>query len=56
MPDARSIVVGNEELFTVRDAMRGLNRILEQMESGEIDKAVLTRKDKMIATIELISS
>ena len=39
------VQVSNEELFTVRDAMRKLNLIIRAIEEGIIEKAVLTRKD-----------
>jgi hypothetical protein len=45
------IQVGNTELFTVRDAMRSLNRIVDYLDEGSLDKAVLTRKGKMVAVI-----
>jgi antitoxin (DNA-binding transcriptional repressor) of toxin-antitoxin stability system len=49
--DEPRILVSNEELFTVREAMRNLNRICAQIESGEISRAILTRKGKMIFAI-----
>lgn len=45
------IAVANEELVTVRDAMRELNRIVDALEAGEQEKAVLTRKGKMVAVV-----
>lgn len=49
-PDQR-ITISNDELFTVRDAMRELNRIVDRIESGEIEKAVLVRRGKMVAVV-----
>ena len=49
--DASRVAVSNEELFTVRDAMRGLNRIVDDIQAGVIDKAVLTRHGKMVCAV-----
>lgn len=46
-PDSGHINVWNEELRTAREAMRELNRMVDRLERGEIDKFVLTRKTKM---------
>ncbi len=43
--------VSNEELFTVRDAMRGLNRLVDRLESGESEKFVLTQHNRMRAVV-----
>jgi PHD/YefM family antitoxin component YafN of YafNO toxin-antitoxin module len=43
--------VSNEELFSVRDAMRGLNRLVERLERGESDKIVLTQQNQMRAVV-----
>ena len=51
MNDSAKVAVGNEELFTVRDAMRGLNRIVDDINAGTLEKAVLTRGGKMVAVI-----
>ncbi len=45
------VEVSNDELFTIRDAMRQLNLIVRQIEDGIIDRAVLTRKGEMVAVI-----
>jgi hypothetical protein len=45
------IPVANEELFTVREAMRALNLIIRQIEEGMIEKAVLTKGGKMVAVV-----
>ena len=45
------IDVSNDELHTVRDAMRGLNVMVDDLQSGERDKIVLTRHGKMVAVV-----
>ncbi len=47
----RRIDVANDELHTVRDAMRALNRMVDDLESGEREKIVLTRHGKMVAVV-----
>jgi hypothetical protein len=49
-PESR-VQTCNDELFTIREAMRGLNMIVRCIEEGLIDKAVLTRKGKMVVAI-----
>ena len=51
MSRSARIPVGNEELFTVRDAMRSLNRIVDDLNDGALEKAVLMRKGKMVAVV-----
>lgn len=41
------IRVRNDELWTVREAMRELNRMVAQLESGELEKLVLTQRNRM---------
>ena len=43
--------VSNDELRTVRDAMRELNRLVDQLERGESEKYVLTRHGQMRAVV-----
>ena len=43
--------VSNDELYTVRDAMRGLNRLVDRLEQGETDKIVLTQHNRMRAVV-----
>lgn len=50
-PEQTPVVTCNDELFTVREAMRGLNLIIRQIEEGMIDKAVLTKGGQMVAAI-----
>lgn len=39
--------VRNEELRTTREAMREMNALLDQLEAGDIEKIVLTRRGKI---------
>jgi PHD/YefM family antitoxin component YafN of YafNO toxin-antitoxin module len=43
--------VRNDELCTVREAMRELNRLLPQLEQGALEKLVLTQRNQMRAVI-----
>ncbi len=43
--------VSNEELRTVRDAMRELNRMVDDLEQGEAEKFVLTQRNRMRAVV-----
>jgi PHD/YefM family antitoxin component YafN of YafNO toxin-antitoxin module len=43
--------VSNDELCTVREAMRELNRLLPQLEQGALQKLVLTQRNQMRAVI-----
>lgn len=45
------VEVSNDELRTVRDAMRELNRMVEQLEQGESEKYVLTKNGQMRAVV-----
>ena len=47
-PDVR---VSNQELATVRQAMRELHRLLAQLEHGELEKVVLTQRNQMRAVL-----
>ena len=47
----RSVRVSNQELATVREAMRELNRLLAQLEAGELEKVVLTQRNQMRAVL-----
>jgi antitoxin (DNA-binding transcriptional repressor) of toxin-antitoxin stability system len=46
-----SILVSNDELVTVRDAMRGLNRMVERLEAGDQDQYVLMHRGRMVAVL-----
>ena len=45
------VEVSNDELRTVRDAMRELNRMVERLESEELEKFVLTKHGRMRAVV-----
>jgi hypothetical protein len=45
------VEVSNDELRTVRDAMRELNRMVEELERGESEKFVLTKHGQMRAVV-----
>jgi hypothetical protein len=45
------VEVSNDELRTIRDAMRELNRMVEKLESGESEKFVLTKHGQMRAVV-----
>lgn len=45
------VEVSNEELRTVRDAMRELNRMVEKLESGDAEKFVLCQNNRMRAVV-----
>ena len=47
----RSVRVSNAELATVREAMRELNRLLDSLEQGELEKIVLTQRNQMRAVL-----
>jgi PHD/YefM family antitoxin component YafN of YafNO toxin-antitoxin module len=46
-----AVRVANDELATVREAMRELNRIIDALESGELEKVVLTHRNRMRAVV-----
>lgn len=48
---ATSLNVSNEELATVREAMRELHRLLAALEHGQLEKIVLTQKNQMRAVL-----
>jgi PHD/YefM family antitoxin component YafN of YafNO toxin-antitoxin module len=43
--------VANDELSTVREAMRELNRLVDALERGELEKVVLTQRNRMRAVV-----
>jgi hypothetical protein len=43
--------VSNDELRTVRDAMRELNRMVDALESGDSEKFVLCQNNQMRAVV-----
>ena len=48
---AQSVRVSNQELATVREAMRELHRLLAALEHGHLEKVVLTQKNQMRAVL-----
>ncbi len=44
-----AVRVANAELATVRKAMRELNRLVDALERGELEKVVLTPRNRMRA-------
>ena len=47
----RSVRVTNAELATVREAMRELHRLLDQLEQGDLEKVVLTQRNQLRAVL-----
>ena len=47
----KSVRLTNAELATVREAMRELHRLLDQLEQRELDKVVLTQRNQMRAVL-----
>ena len=47
----QSVRVTNAELATVREAMRELHRLLDQLEHGDLEKVVLTQRNQMRAVL-----
>jgi hypothetical protein len=45
------VEVSNDELRTVRDAMRELNRMVDALERGEAEKFVLCQNNRMRAVV-----
>lgn len=45
------VEVSNEELRTVRDAMRELNRMIDSLERGDSEKFVLCQNNQMRAVV-----
>jgi hypothetical protein len=45
------VEVSNDELRTVRDAMRELGRLIESLECGDAEKFVLTKHGQMRAVV-----
>ena len=51
MNDPAQLRVSNQELATVREAMRELGRLLDQLDEGELEKVVLTQRNQMRAVL-----
>jgi len=46
-----ALTVSNAELATVREAMRELHRLLAALDTGQLDKIVLTQRNQMRAVL-----
>ena len=49
MSDA--LTISNDELATVREAMRELHRLLDRLDAGQLEKIVLTQRNQMRAVL-----
>lgn len=49
--DDIEITTSNKELRSTREVMRELNSILEQLESGSVEKIVLTRNGQIVGVL-----
>lgn len=45
------VEVSNDELHTIRDAMRELHQMIDALACGEIEKVVLTHRNQMRAVV-----
>jgi antitoxin (DNA-binding transcriptional repressor) of toxin-antitoxin stability system len=43
--------VANPELVTVREAMRDMSRLLNALDTGDVEKVVLTQRNQMRAVL-----
>jgi prevent-host-death family protein len=50
-PQPPSIRIRTDELRTVREAMRDFSSLLTELEDGEIEKLVLTQRNRMRAVV-----
>ncbi len=46
-----AVTVSNDELATVREAMRAIPSLLKKLDAGEVDKVVLTQRNQMRAVL-----
>jgi antitoxin (DNA-binding transcriptional repressor) of toxin-antitoxin stability system len=51
MSDPARLRVSNQELATVREAMRELGRLLDELDAGQLEKVVLTQRNQMRAVL-----
>jgi PHD/YefM family antitoxin component YafN of YafNO toxin-antitoxin module len=51
MNDLAQLRVSNQELATVREAMRELGRLLDLLDDGVLQKIVLTQRNQMRAVL-----
>ena len=49
--EPHSIRIRTDELRTVREAMRDFNTLLAELEAGEVEKLVLTQRNRMRAVV-----
>ena len=49
--ESPSIRIRPDELRTVREAMRDLSSLLTELEDGEVEKLVLTQRNRMRAVV-----
>ncbi len=47
----QSVRISNDELATVREAMRELHRLLGALDDGQLEKVVLTQRNRMRAVL-----
>jgi antitoxin (DNA-binding transcriptional repressor) of toxin-antitoxin stability system len=50
-PEPTSIRIRTDELRTVREAMRDLGSLITELEAGEVEKVVLTQRNRMRAVV-----
>jgi arginine/ornithine N-succinyltransferase beta subunit len=50
-PESPSLRIRTDELRTVREAMRDLGALLNELEEGEVEKLVLTQRNRMRAVV-----
>jgi antitoxin (DNA-binding transcriptional repressor) of toxin-antitoxin stability system len=50
-PEPPSIRIRTDELRTVREAMRDFSSLLTELEEGEVEKLVLTQRNRMRAVV-----
>ena len=49
--DPPSIRIRTDELRTVREAMRELGSLIDELEDGDVEKLVLTQRNRMRAVV-----
>jgi hypothetical protein len=50
-PEPTSIRIRTDELRTVREAMRDLGSLITELEAGEVEKLVLTQRNRIRAVV-----
>jgi PHD/YefM family antitoxin component YafN of YafNO toxin-antitoxin module len=50
-PEPTSIRIRTDELRTVREAMRELGSLIAELEAGEVEKLVLTQRNRIRAVV-----